>query len=610
MTELNRKETFAALTYPVKAASFLLLAFVVLIPLVVWNGTLTAIDIKLLLARLLILAVSLFLFFDYVKNRSMLIPDTAVAALSGIFAGYASLICLIRPYADWEVLGDLCLSILLFLEAIVLLKKNGFTRKVLLAGQISSIMVCAYYLLQKAGMDIVVWQAAADRIGSTFSNRNLMVYFLVCSFPYSAYLLTTEKGKAKGLAGFSLLLAIMTLILCNSRVSIVILILSLPAYLLFIRTRILRPVVRKLLFISAIVAGIGVCAAAICFVIYSFSMSYNDLNAFSHCRLQLWKDTLQLIKSDIWLGHGAGCFAKIFPAYRSIPLGFMFVFYEPALLSHNEFLEILAENGIIGLCLFAALIIRGTGIGSANRNKTPEQKTLFFFSSMSLCGCLIFSTIGEASHLFVCSAFSWLSLAICYSCNAKDLRLLSVTGTRQVLLTCGFILWCVFSLWLIQYYGRSFMADVYIRHATTCMNSPSTMGTASIDLEKALRLQPRNKCALYQRAYVLTAKGDYQDALRDYETIQVTDPYFENIHYNIGVLYYRQKNYAKAIENLLITLRIYPTFANGIFCIAESYYNTGQFKDCVLWCDRLIQINPANEKAKLLRTLAMKKVEG
>jgi O-antigen ligase len=609
MIELYRKETTAALTYPVRAASFLLLAFIVLVPVVVWNGTMTVLAGKLLLARWIILAVSVVLFFDYVKNRVMVIPDTALAALAATFVVYASVICFLRPYADWEILGDLCLSVLLFLEAIVLMKNAGYSRRLLLAWQISSIIVCAYFILQKAGFDFVVWQTRADWIGSTLSNRNLMVYFLICSFPYSAYLFLTEKGTVKWVAGFSLMLAIATLILCSSRVSIVILLLSFPAYLLYMRTKTPYPGIRKLLLVSALVLGMGVFAAAVGFLIYLCSMSFFELNGFSHARLLLWKDTLHLIKSDPWFGHGAGCFAKIFPEYRSTALGYLFVFFEPVFLSHNEFLEILAENGVIGLGLFAALIIRGTGIGTANRNRTPAQKTLLFFSSMSLFGCLVFSTIGEASHMFACSAFSWLSLAVCYSCNAKEPQARRIPKRMYAVITGGFILWCIFSLWLFQLFGRAFLADRYIKHASLRMNSASTMDTASNDLEKALRLQPSNKYALYQRAYISTAKGNFQDALRDYEKIRTTDPYFENIHYNIGVLYYLQKNYTKAIENLNVTLRIYPTFLTGIFYLAESYYLTGQFKQCGLWCDRFIELDPANEKARVLRNMAAQKTE-
>ena len=595
------------MTAPVKAALFLLVSFVVIVPIVIWNGTLTALDIKLFLARWIILAIAVFLLLDSVKTRTIIVPDAFVMVLSVVTVGYAGLICLIRPYADWEIFGDFGFSVLFFIEATVILHKTGAIRIVLLAWQISIAAVGAYYILQKAGLDFVVWQTVApDRIGSSFTNRNIMVYFLVCSFPYGAFLWMTEKGAKKILSGISLLLSITAIVLCHSRVGAVILILTFPAYLLYFRKHCKSALANRVLFLTAIVLTFVICAAAAGFIFIALSMSAAQLNAFSHARLQLWTDTLQFIRSNIWFGHGAGCFAKYFPAYRSTALGYMFDFFNPVFNSHNECLEILVENGIVGLGLFLALVLRGTGIGTKNQNRTPQEKTLFFFSAMSLFGCLVFSLVGEASHMFVCSTFSWLSLAICFTCKVKNLRTMSLSRTSYATFICGTVLWCVFSFRLFQYYGNAFFANIHIKHATTCMNVPGMMESASDDLEKALRLQPGNVYALYQRAYIATAQGRYPDAIRDYEKIQVTDPYFENIHFNIGALYYRMKNFPKAIENFGVTAALYPTFTNGVFYLAESYYFNGQYGECLKWCNRLIATDYTCEKAKILRNFVIR----
>lgn len=386
MTDLRQQTNLTALTVSVKAALFLLVSFVVVVPIVIWNGTLTALDIKLLVARWIILAIAVFLLLDPVKNRTIIIPNVFVMALSVVTVGYAGLICLIRPYADWEILGDFGFSVLFFLEATIILHKTGAVRIVLLAWQISLAAVCAYYIFQKAGLDFVVWQTVApDRIGSSFTNRNIMVYFLVCTFPYSAFLCITEKGANKILSGFSLLLSITTIVLCHSRVGAVILILSFPAYLLYFRKYSRSALGNRVLILAAIVLTFVICAAATGFMFIAFSMSAAQLNAYSHARLQLWTDTLRFIRSDIWFGHGAGSFAKYFPAYRSTALGYMFDFINPVFNSHNECLEILVENGIAGLGLFLALVLGGTGIGIKNQNRTPRRKRRCFSSVQCLC---------------------------------------------------------------------------------------------------------------------------------------------------------------------------------------------------------------------------------
>ncbi len=68
-------------------------------------------------------------------------------------------------------------------------------------------------------------------------------------------------------------------------------------------------------------------------------------------RPQLWLDTLHY-SQDFWLtGSGAGTFVDVFPAYKSAGLGS--ALFEHA---HNDYLETLAESGLIGSLLLAGFL--------------------------------------------------------------------------------------------------------------------------------------------------------------------------------------------------------------------------------------------------------------
>ena len=67
-------------------------------------------------------------------------------------------------------------------------------------------------------------------------------------------------------------------------------------------------------------------------------------------RLMLWKDSIKIIRDFPVFGVGLGCWPEIFPKYRSAPWSFDF-FRE----SHNDYLELASETGLVGFALLASL---------------------------------------------------------------------------------------------------------------------------------------------------------------------------------------------------------------------------------------------------------------
>jgi tetratricopeptide (TPR) repeat protein len=109
---------------------------------------------------------------------------------------------------------------------------------------------------------------------------------------------------------------------------------------------------------------------------------------------------------------------------------------------------------------------------------------------------------------------------------------------------------------------------------------------------------------LYQRAYISTVQGRYEDAVRDYVSIQRQDPHFENTSYNKGVVYFLQGDYPAAESSLRHALRLYPAFPDGLFYLAKCYYETGRYAECATACRRLMVAEGPSGRAKALLVLA------
>jgi O-antigen ligase len=66
---------------------------------------------------------------------------------------------------------------------------------------------------------------------------------------------------------------------------------------------------------------------------------------FEAGRVSLWRDAWPMIWETPWFGKGLGSFQWTFRAYETEMPDI------PAIYAHNDYLQILAETGIVGLCL-------------------------------------------------------------------------------------------------------------------------------------------------------------------------------------------------------------------------------------------------------------------
>ena len=76
---------------------------------------------------------------------------------------------------------------------------------------------------------------------------------------------------------------------------------------------------------------------------------------FQNGRLPLWTAAATMFADRPLLGHGWGAYGNLLSSYRAEPTGFMY------LHAHNEYLEVAADAGVVGLVLltmFLALFVR------------------------------------------------------------------------------------------------------------------------------------------------------------------------------------------------------------------------------------------------------------
>lgn len=166
-----------------------------------------------------------------------------------------------------------------------------------------------------------------------------------------AEIFNQEKANIHILIGASALLIIISIFVSLSRGAMISTCLSLVVFtLLLLKRRISKSNT------TVIIAVVMVSALALSWfgwdqILNRFAQLKNAQGIIYESRLDFWKDTQKLISDYQITGSGMGTFPHIYPSYRTLNSE-LFLTH-----AHNDYLELMAETGIIGFCLAALFIL-------------------------------------------------------------------------------------------------------------------------------------------------------------------------------------------------------------------------------------------------------------
>jgi len=129
-------------------------------------------------------------------------------------------------------------------------------------------------------------------------------------------------------------------------------------------------------------------------IIDEFDRAFDPSGAIRDARLQLWSDTLKLIVDYLYVGGGFGTFNDIYPSYKTIASNFAFEH------AHNDYLELLANGGIVGFALAAwfclAVLAQGLRLVMARRDRLAVLVGIGALTS--ICALLMHSVVDFNMH--------------------------------------------------------------------------------------------------------------------------------------------------------------------------------------------------------------------
>ena len=528
-----------------------------------------------------------------------------------------------------------------------------------------------YGILQYNGIDFLFWIGNVERgkVFGLFGNAGYFAEYLILPLPIAISLFLVSKNKTiKILLLIGILIMASTIALTFTRTSYLSLVISFIFMLLLFaisrRKRLFNE--NKIIFIIILTAMVIIVSL---FVIPTslnekgtvlstikerVSISQLGSEFTTGRRAAIWKYTILMIKDYPLLGSGIGSFqynslryqAKFFDQGDNRAL----YPYGVADKTHNEYLQLAAELGIIGLIIFIWLIFAYFyyGLKILKREKERYKQGVIIGLMGSIMAFLIDSIFWFPLHHSFTSSLFWLCLGLLVVMGSKEDTAVyksepnkKITNTKNdiyqfkpLLFICIILLTTVLSTLVF----RPFIARIYWYNGFKEIEKENWDNAIKI-YEEALRWDPYLGPIYYDIGKILQNKNLYGAARKYLEEAEkyIDHPdlpldlaiiYLKNgmldeaaiklkqaisyqpdeksmlpLYAELGNVYITQKRYKPAEIVLKDALKIDPNFINAHYGLAGAYLNQNKIEEALVELEKVIELAPDSQEAKYAQNI-------
>lgn len=278
---------------------------------------------------------------------------------------------------------------------------------------LSGLLVCLYGIAQyvfgwdtnQAWMDEEMFEDIKMRIYSTLDNPNVLGEYILLVLPVAIGLMWTKK-KAFAKVFYAGVSAVMfgALILTFSRGCWIGIMIAAAIFITFAAGKLWGIGFAALPFVPMILPDS---------IINRITSIGNMEDSSTSYRVYIWMGSLAMIK-DFWIsgiGMGQEAFTQVYPFYSYNGI--------VAPHSHNLFLQILVESGIVGIVVFliiAILFLRRIMTGYQYGGKGSEMSTVMTAIAAGVCGFLVQGMFDNCFYNYRVMLIFWCTLALGRAC--------------------------------------------------------------------------------------------------------------------------------------------------------------------------------------------------
>ncbi|MDO9404270.1 MAG: O-antigen ligase family protein [Polaromonas sp.] len=427
---------------------------------------------------------------------------------------------------------------------------------------------------------------------STFVNRNFYAEFVVCTIPFSAYLLAQARASSRiALIAFTLGLNIVALMMTGTRGALsafwLMLVVFLPLIAVLYRKQFSfskwdagRRILACGVLLSTVV-GLGLINTSNPKLIADGASFVIGTNAFDRAfkrtasistedgslgvRLVMWKVTGKMIQAHPLKGVGAGAWEVVQPLYQEEGQQLETDYYV-----HNEYLQLVAEYGLTGVLVLLALFVYLIyAAWKTVRDRTPDgvaEAPVRAIVLTALLAFLIVSNIGFPWRMASTGCLFALCLALLAASDARLQRRSLLLATRlpwkpaysQVMAVV--MMGCLaLAAYITQQAAATEQKIVQsVKLAMTISQSGDVNNPKWDKMKRDMTTLIREGVAInphYRKITPMVADevakwGDWKNAVWIWESVVSSRPYVVAILSNIARGYAQMGNYDKALEYL------------------------------------------------------------
>ncbi len=426
-----------------------------------------------------------------------------------------------------------------------------------------------------------------------------------------AIVLTGRAGiPLRLLAGYSVLLFLPVMLLTQSRSGWIGTVVGIGVTVLLLSMK----KGKKWFFTTLALTAIGVVALAV--ALWSFSDIFRSriLEAMAgNVRLQLWRDTLMMIRaSPIW-GFGPGSWPWVYPEFRTINVH---LFYNYA---HNEYLQLTAEYGLVGLGLFAAVLITGCikllhAFIKVERDKDANLVAGFLGS---LAACLAHGMFDFNFHIYANNHVLILVAGVVVGglyasgqWKARPLKGISFVGVYggAALLALGL---AVATAQVFVSYGLHYLGDL--------RRDKFEMPEAGEYFQQGMKWDPGNWQPWLGMAHILQSQGFWNyditiksnlatEAIGYYQAALARNPYDLEAVFGLSKCYNTLGEQGKALDELSRAVRHDKYHLFYLSQLGLQLRRMERYPEALQVFEAMRKISPGNEMAKLNINLLQAKI--
>ncbi len=312
-------------------------------------------------------------------------------------------------------------------------------------------------------------------------------------------------------------------------------------------------------------------------------------------RIKYTKTSFKIIKEHPLFGIGTGAWFGVYPKYNGEDFTDENVFYTANINPHNDYLEILSENGIITLLIFLLLILY-----SLYKLVKLSFKNLYFLAlTTSYIGLLILSFLSFPKDNTSVMILFYLALALAYTTCLND----ELSDKGQVKVNFKLLIWMLSFIILVTI-PYNFLRFEYEKDYISAMNDKASINYSDMNekleniAEEIYPADPNKMPLFYYKGVGYYQTQEYEKALYNFQSALSLVPNISSILSNKAAALYSLKETEKA-ETLLNDIKQkFPNYIEPQINLLAIYANTGKdslAKNLILELDnRKLQ----NEKIK------------